>query len=1202
MDIKKLLNKQFLEKLHYKLSTGNARSIYLNCIPGRYKGRIELAELETILPSSSTTFMQELMTKREFSMSITIPFKESEVPTSQIQQERALLKARLEYLIAEDKTIKENLGVNTFHFGYPIIAYKKSKDSKFIYAPIFLWEVTLKKDFKSKNSYILSRSADAGVRFNDMFTILLEDDAQIKIEPIDPVHLEDGFLNKEEIEKIVSTLNKQIFNKDESIVLDSLFPTLNKDDIKTGMVINTGVFGHFRHLKTPIIKEIKRLSQELDEENIEFLEEDFMVENNVTSLEIDPSQKKILDSLADTKHNIIQGPPGTGKSQTLTAIISTILLNGGKCLVVCEKDAALNVIKENLQEIGINSKMILKITDPIYDRALFADAMSNVLDYPINLYPYDKSILHATITQNNSYKKAINAVKDKLYSKTPLGSSYRDLIGKLSLINRTYAFKKMLLINYTHLKNPDVTSVKNVLQTLELKFRKVQDTLHLLSQFEQEYVLQLNPVDYQMLLTSVTSVKNEVSTILNTLQLLVQKANNTILEKNSNLSIFDKIYGLLSKDSKALNTSIETFQTELAIITEKRNKLPFTTKTAFSQPKLIREHLLELTNQITFLEDIINLDKTLLYDYKELMKSISELDSSSKTIFHEITKDQDLKQVNDWSALFEKSIIEHFLQHDAKETFFLNGESLNQDIDNLISGEKDERDLTTKHINATWLQKIQSVQVSPEWSSTKFYLTQKRQSPKRGPRKSLQSLFRTFSQEILTVCPVILTNPITANVLFSGQEKLFDVVLFDEASQLRLEDTITCMLLGKKIVVSGDKHQMPPSDYFDNGVTFDDTDNEDEITEDPIDSQAESLLTFSYSLTNYFEDKMLECHYRSKHPDLINFSNYAFYNGRLLPMPAQSSEPPIHFIQVDGVYQQKRRVNIDEAQKIIDVLKSEQIKHDDVIGIATLNITQRDIIREMILAETEKDEAFKTKMLQLEDKGFFVKNLENIQGDERDIIILSTTFGKNELGKFSAHFGPINNKSKGYKLLNVLVTRAKKKMYIFNSIPQTAFNNVIAQRADAKELLSGSDVLYAYLAYAQAVSNNDDQSKQALLQAIKVGDTPFNNDLSSSESLLEEEVYVHLRKHVAENRLIQQYEAGGFTIDIVILDEKTEKPILAIECDGAAYQSSYDAYAWDVYRQKMLERMGFNFHRLWSTDWWIDSEKEIEKIITKIGT
>ena len=239
-------------------------------------------------------------------------------------------------------------------------------------------------------------------------------------------------------------------------------------------------------------------------------------------------------------------------------------------------------------------------------------------------------------------------------------------------------------------------------------------------------------------------------------------------------SVFDKIYGLLSKDSKALNTSIETLQAELEVVTEKRNKLPLTTKTSLSQPKLMREHLLELTNQITFLEEIINLDKTLMYDYKELMKSISELDSSSKAIFHEITKDQDLKQVQDWSALFEKSIIEHFLQHDAKETFFLNGESLNHDIDNLISGEKDERNLNTKHINATWLQNIQSVQVSPEWSSTKFYLTQKRQSPKRGPRKSLQSLFRTFSKEILTVCPVILTNPITANVLFSGQEKLFD--------------------------------------------------------------------------------------------------------------------------------------------------------------------------------------------------------------------------------------------------------------------------------------------------------------------------------------------------------------------------------------------------------------------------------------------
>jgi superfamily I DNA and/or RNA helicase/very-short-patch-repair endonuclease len=1201
MDIKRLLNKDFLEKLKYKLSTGNARSIYLNCIPGRYKGRLELSELESVIPSCAKDFLNTLLTNASFSFEIDIPSidEEDEEVSKEVKDARLLLKARLEYMIAEDKTIKDNLGISTFNFGYPVIAYKKARDSKFIYAPLLLWEFDINRNFKKKNSYILTRTTDSSVRFNDMFTILLEDDAQIKVGAIDEELLADGFLDEAEVSELINRINKQVFRNEDKITLEENFPKLDKDVIISNKWINTGVFGHFRHLKTPIIKEIKRLIQEIDEENITFLDSEFKTENFTTSLETDPSQKKIIDSLSDSKHKIIQGPPGTGKSQTITAIISNVLANNGKCLVVCEKDAALNVIKENLDEIGISKRMVLKITDPIMDRRLFGDFMSSILDTPQPPSYFQNAAMDSLSIQNQSLRTNINSVKDKLYSNGILGTPFRDLIGRLTAINRNYEYKQGLSTNFENYKDANLENLKKIISSLEPKFRKIQTKLEVLSQFENEYILHLNPLDYNELQESLQSLKKSVGETLSSLRNTNQQTNNKFFGKDIKISIFEKVLGIFSSDIKLLNESIETLTKQLAEIKTQKEKIPVV-KRSISMTTRVSEKYNELNSQAEYIEQILGVDRSLMYDYKELLSSVKQLDNHSAQIYRDIISNPELHIQNNWDVLFEKSVIEYFLRNDLKTATFYSGDTINSYIDDLIDGEDKERKLNTEKINSAWKQGLSTLNLKPNWSSTKFYLIQKRQSPKRGPRKSLQNLFKSYSEDILTISPVILTNPITASVLFADKEKLFDVVLFDEASQLRLEDTITCMLLGKKIVISGDKHQMPPSDYFDNGITLDEEPEEEEIDEEPIDPGAESLLAFSYTLSNYFEDRMLECHYRSRHPDLIGFSNHAFYDGRLLPMPAFEKEPPIKFIQVNGIYQQKKRINLDEAKAVVELLKSTEITEDKSVGIATLNITQRDLIREVLTEEMEKDEVFRNKIIKLQENGMFLKNLENIQGDERDIIILSVTFGVNESKKFSAFFGQLNNKNKGYKLLNVLVTRAKHKLIIFNSIPEIEFGKFAMLRPNKSEILSGRGALYAYLAYAQAVSKVDIETKRFILGEIGLNTDTKPYERSFSESPFEEEVYNSLLEKLPSERIIQQYEAGGFFIDMVILDEKCESPMLAIECDGAAYHSSEDAYAWDLYRQKMLERMGFKFHRVWSTDWWIDDKEEVKKILENI--
>ena len=363
---------------------------------------------------------------------------------------------------------------------------------------------------------------------------------------------------------------------------------------------------------------------------------------------------------------------------------------------------------------------------------------------------------------------------------------------------------------------------------------------------------------------------------------------------------------------------------------------------------------------------------------------------------------------------------------------------------------------------------------------------------------------------------------------------------------------------------------------------------------------AESPLEFAEELN--FEKKHLDFHYRSRHPYLIDFSNYAFYHQRLKPLPNSFEYTPIKYIQVNGTYSD--HTNDVEAETILSIIDNNinRLPNGEYpsVGIATFNIHQRNLILSKISDRRKfpQFEDFNDKMLELEEGGFFVKNLENIQGDERDVIILSTTYGYNKDQKFAQRFGSINHQ-KGYKLLNVIITRAKYKVYVCSSIPEEVFLNY-------KEHLSveGSNnrraVFFAYLAYSKAVSENDTEQRLSILNALTENTTQsssidiLNADL---ESPFEEEVYQALTDHFEENNIIPQLQFAGFRIDIVYDSKILGIPKIAIECDGAAYHSSQEAYLYDKHRQNILEGHGFVFHRIWSTNWWRNPKREINKLV-----
>ena len=389
---------------------------------------------------------------------------------------------------------------------------------------------------------------------------------------------------------------------------------------------------------------------------------------------------------------------------------------------------------------------------------------------------------------------------------------------------------------------------------------------------------------------------------------------------------------------------------------------------------------------------------------------------------------EQLKEKENWVKVFLIFYFNLMLLNTANIDLPTN-DSEHMELDKSLSGLGEEQ---LRYIREYWFSKqIDATREfdvrNPNLSVENLY--NKRKS-NNYQRLSLRQIVKFDLDLFTTFFPIILTTPDVCSNLFRGKNQYFDIVMFDEASQLKLEDNLPALLKAKQIIIAGDEHQMPPSNYFSkifDGTIDDEDDFEDEdeikIDRDNILLSCESLLDFASELS--FEKKYLDFHYRSRHPFLIDFSNYAFYGQRLKPLPNVFEYTPIKYIQVNGTYSDHS--NEVEAETVLSILANNinRLPNGEYpsVGIATFNIHQRNLILGKINDRRKFDRYadFNEKILELEENGLFVKNLENIQGDERDVIILTTTYGINRDGKFAQRFGSINHQ-KGYKLLNVIIT------------------------------------------------------------------------------------------------------------------------------------------------------------------------------------
>lgn len=471
---------------------------------------------------------------------------------------------------------------------------------------------------------------------------------------------------------------------------------------------------------------------------------------------------------------------------------------------------------------------------------------------------------------------------------------------------------------------------------------------------------------------------------------------------------------------------------------------------------------------------------------------------------------------------------------------------------------------------------------------------------KRSKLPLRQYIDKFFEKGLLDLLPCWLLTPEVASQILPLKEDLFDVVIYDEASQILVETAIPTIYRGKKIVVAGDDKQLQPSVLGKKRVTEDEED-EEELDEDTAVTEALSLLDLA---KERYAHTLLSYHYRAKYPELINFSNYAFYDGKLVVAPSKEKleKPPIERIMVENGVWTKTRNNKEETEAVYKLVKNLLInrKEKESIGVITFNASQQTYIREYLDYMTETDlefrslyEAEKNRLDETEDKSIFIKNIENVQGDERDIIIFSVGYAPDSFtGRVASRFGSLSQAG-GENRLNVAISRAKKKCYLVTSIEPEALNVETTKN-------SGPKLLKKFLQYSRAVSDENEELANTILKDICIIENNKAAPITDSfDSPFEEQVCNALRDKGLE--IHTQIGDSGYRIDLGVYSREDDKYILGIECDGAMYHSSKNARERDIYRQKFLEIKGWTIHRIWSKDWWRSPEVEIYKVLKVLG-
>ncbi len=961
-------------------------------------------------------------------------------------------------------------------------------------------------------------------------------------------------------------------------------------------------------------------------------------DNEFIIMDADSSQQSAMALVLSGRDAVVHGPPGTGKSQTIANLIASFAARGQRVLFVAEKRAALEVVLDRLNRVGLGHLAIdLHGADISPKRVL--KQIGTALDLVRTSAQIDCVQLHERFEERRA---RLNAHVDRMHRKRPPSDeTVYQLQGKLLRLPANARSE-------TRWRGPELNlfTPKQVEKIRDL-FREAGGFATLFLRMDQspwaeahlsdgssvegaiDLVQELSSGKWPAALASITHITRATGLPVPQSLEAARELFGLLSRVQGSLSLYsDSIFkfdlsqvvrvltpaksgGLLSawawcrsaelramrKQMLTLRTAGKAATSQLAKEAEDaldqltrwralaKDKGSPCTVSGLAEYRRAFDAALQSISALAAIIPQRNLPKLPLDEVTKCLVDLAADSTTPHRIPKILTIERELKRLGCaklideirsrpqlpecWPQMFDHawwaSCLDAARLTDPEIAGF-SGRTHDQFVRDFIALDQERVKLAAARVQRAHAERaITAMNTHPNEEDLV-----RRESQKMRRLLPLRKLFVEAPHVITALCSCWMASPLSVSQLLDGRERFFDVVVFDEASQVLPEDAVPSIVRASQVVVAGDSNQLPPTAFF---VA---DDYEPEYDEEEIPSGTGGFESLLDTMNAFIPSRPLDWHYRSRDESLISFSNHHIYGGRLVTFPGPGGPPALtHALvqQTPGLDGEEESSGA-EVRRVVELILEHAAKYPhESLGVITMGIKHADRLQRALdqaCAEREDVNSFLDPNLP---ERFFIKNLERVQGDERDAIILSVGYGKDRGGNLKFRFGPLLSIG-GRRRLNVAVTRARQRLTLVSS-----FSHVDMDLARVRPG-TGVELLRHYLQYA---ASSGKQLSDAELSTIPLN--AFEAEVSD----------VLTSRGIA---LIPQMGASRFRIDLVA--QHPRKPgrfVLAIECDGASYHSSPTARDRDRLRQAQLENLGWRFHRIWSTDWFMRKDEEVRRAV-----
>ena len=1195
--------------------------------------------------------------------------------------------AALRGVAKKARELQEETGVSAAYLAFGFVRWNDKKDPSVFYrAPILLVHVDVLTG--SVVEPVKIQINDDDVVVNPTFSYKLQTEHGASLPPFEDDDTLETYLAK--VAEIVGKLGWEIV-RECKLGIFSFLKLAMYEDLKTNAD---------RILQNNVVRALVGLGgSETPQEQTPRLANPLLELHTV--VDADSSQMEAVEMAKSGKSFVLQGPPGTGKSQTITNMIAECLYDGKKVLFVSEKQAALNVVFNKLDKVGLED-FCLELHSFKANKKAVIEELVQTLETPRSSVAANAE---EEIRQKKDALQKLDAHVEALHKKRePLGQSVFQLIERYSELRNTpdvdfsiadvlskgsdYLLESTRLLDEYAAYAPDVgddyrqnawfgfaaqnldfdqknrlksdvaTLAQNwdalspVFATLREKYgtkesslaeaRSLQKLLAFLA--EPDVVAPSNFIDgdFAELVANVDARLEEGNAIRALKDKLSETFSETLfgagLDGNDLTfqfavkfkSFFSRLFSadyrklveklqphmknpgaLKYKDAKEAAERLKELQEASRSFegNAKGVKLVLGASGDASSAECrerraaFKKDADELASKIKPVDDVVDrvaaqfdagvfsFEKTSLDECRQKLTGILEnfdklgawlnfsgvlrqLDAASLRAFVDAALVKGVKSGETSDAfrkVFYRRWLEGAIAADPELSSFTRVRQ-DQAVDVFAKKDGTQYDISKVQIRAELSRKRPNLDLIAGGGSVAFL---RREGQKKRKQASVRKLLAEAGELIQTLKPCFLMSPLSVSSLLDPDKIKFDVVIFDEASQVFPQDALGAIYRAKQLIVVGDSKQMPPTNFFNAAIESSDDDEDDDVAD------FESILDVCGAA---FPSKRLSWHYRSRYEQLIAFSNVHFYDGTLATFPSATIDRGADGIGVDhyyvegGVFDRKTKTNLEEAKRVVELVFDNIKKYPDrSLGVVAFSNAQQKLIDRLISKERERDPSFESFFRMDAAEPFFVKNLETVQGDERDAIIFSVAYAKGSDGRFIQNFGPLNREG-GERRLNVAITRAKKNVQLVSSIRHADIN-----LSGTKSV--GVKLLRDYLNYAQ--------NGEATLERPAPAGT-------------KEERLDALEKEIAEFLRANDYVVdlgigcSDRLVDMGVKASDDSDYFMAIECDGETYRSFNNARDRDVTRRSVLKGMGWTYYRVWSPEWFKNKEAEKERLLKAV--